>query len=297
MNILILGGTGFIGKNLSLRLLKEGYNLYILTRNPEKIFSKDINFLLWDGEKIEGDFPPLDAIINFAGESIFSIFYTGYKKKKIIESRVNSGKAIVDFVRKAKVKPEVLIQASAIGYYGNSNEEKDEDSPPGKSFLSKVCVEWEKSVENIEEYGVRKCIIRIGIVLGEGGFILKLSPFLKLPFLFLPYHTENFLSFIHIEDLLNAIVFLLKNKNSKGIYNLVAPEYLKVSEFYKTLSKILNKRLVRFPSFIFEIIMRDMAQEIIFFNNRIVPKRLLQENFKFLYPDAEKALISIFNKY
>ncbi|MEO0262526.1 MAG: TIGR01777 family oxidoreductase [candidate division WOR-3 bacterium] len=293
MKILILGATGFIGKNLSNKLLEEGNTIYALTRNSKKIFDRRINFALWDGEKIPENLDGFDAIINLAGENIFSILYNKNKKRKIIESRVNAGKAILNFIEKTKIRPEVLIQASAIGYYGNSDEEKDEFSPPGKDFLSEVCIEWEKSTEKIEKYGIRRCIIRIGIVLGKGGFLSKILLFQKFPFLFIIGNPENFISFIHIEDLINAIIFLIKNKNCKGIYNLVSPFPIKFYDLYNTLAKILNKKLIKFPDFFFKILMQKMADEVIFFNQKIIPKRILEEKFEFSYSDIEKALTEI----
>lgn len=293
MKILILGATGFIGKNLSNKLLEEGNTIYALTRNSKKIFDRRINFALWDGEKIPENLDGFDAIINLAGENIFSILYNKNKKRKIIESRVNAGKAILNFIEKTKIRPEVLIQASAIGYYGNSDEEKDEFSPPGKDFLSEVCIEWEKSTEKIEKYGIRRCIIRIGIVLGKGGFLSKILLFQKFPFLFIIGNPENFISFIHIEDLINAIIFLIKNKNCKGIYNLVSPFPIKFYDLYNTLAKILNKKLIKFPDFFFKILMQKMADEVIFFNQKIIPKRILEEKFEFSYSDIEKALTKI----
>ncbi|MEO0233444.1 MAG: TIGR01777 family oxidoreductase [candidate division WOR-3 bacterium] len=293
MKILILGATGFIGKNLSNKLLEEGNTIYALTRNSKKIFDRRINFALWDGEKIPENLDGFDAIINLAGENIFSILYNKNKKRKIIESRVNAGKAILNFIEKTKIRPEVLIQASAIGYYGNSDEEKDEFSPPGKDFLSEVCIEWEKSTEKIEKYGIRRCIIRIGIVLGKGGFLSKILLFQKFPFLFIIGNPENFISFIHIEDLINAIIFLIKNKNCKGIYNLVSPFPIKFYDLYNTLAKILNKKLIKFPDFFFKILMQKIADEVIFFNQKIIPKRILEEKFEFSYSDIEKALTKI----
>ncbi|MEN3045127.1 MAG: TIGR01777 family oxidoreductase [Candidatus Hydrothermales bacterium] len=297
MKILITGGTGFIGKELSLKLLEEGHTLYVLTRSVKKGFNERINFLLWDGKEIKEDLKEIDAVINLAGESIFSLFYNENKKKRIIESRVNAGRGIIEYIKRKKVRPKLLIQASAIGYYGNSYEEKDEFSPPGNDFLSKVCIEWEKSTEEVEKIGIRRCIVRIGIVFGKGGFISKILSFPQVPFLFLIGEPQNFISFIHIKDLINAIIFLLKNKNSKGVYNLVSPNPIKLIDFYKTLSKILNKRLLRFPNFIFKILMGNMADEIVFFNNRIIPRRILEENFKFLYPDLERSLKDILLNY
>ncbi|MEN3046975.1 MAG: TIGR01777 family oxidoreductase [Candidatus Hydrothermales bacterium] len=293
MKILITGGTGFIGKELSLKLLEEGHTLYILTRSVKKVFNKRIKFLVWDGKNITEYLGEIDAIVNLAGENIFSLIYSENKKKRIVESRVNAGRGIMEYIKSKGVRPRVLIQASATGYYGSSYEVKDEFSPAGSGFLSKVCVEWEKSTEEAENLKIRRCIIRIGIVLGKGGFLSKVLSFPQIPFLFLIGEPQNFISFIHIDDLINAIIFLLKNENSRGVYNLVSPNPVKLIDFYETLSKILNKRLIRFPNFIFKILMGEMADEIVFFSSRVIPRRILEENFKFLYPDLEGVLKDI----
>ena len=128
------------------------------------------------------------------------------------------------------------------------------------------------------------------IVLGKWGFLSKFFPFLKFPFLPFIGKKENYISFIDIEDLINGIIFLLERKNSKGIYNFVSPNYLKAQEFYETFAKVFNKKLIKIPDFIFKIFMGEMAEEIIFFNNRVIPKKLLEENFKFLFPDLESIL-------
>jgi len=298
MNVLITGATGFIGKNLSLKLFEKGYNIYALTRNPHKKFNEKIKFVLWDGKEIKEKIGEnLYGIINLVGENIFSLLYTENKKKKIIESRINSIRAIYEFIKRENLKPEVFIQASAIGYYGNSYDEKNEYSPPGKGFLSKVCIEWEKESEKIEEMGIRRCVIRMGIVLGKGGFLSKFSPFLKTPFLPFIGKKENYISFIHIEDLINGIIFLLENKGSRGIYNFVSPNYLKMKEFYEIFAKVLNKKLIKIPNFIFKILMGEMNEEIIFFNNRVIPEKLLKENFNFQFPDLEISLKNIFCNY
>ncbi|MEO0254763.1 MAG: DUF1731 domain-containing protein [candidate division WOR-3 bacterium] len=151
----------------------------------------------------------------------------------------------------------------------------------------------EKINRKIEKYGIRRCIIRIGIVLGKGGLLSKILLFQKFPFLFIIGNPENFISFIHIEDPINAIIFLIKNKNCKGIYNLVSPFPIKFYDLYNTLAKILNKKLIKFPDFFFKILMQKMADEVIFFNQKIIPKRILEQKFEFSYSDIEKALTEI----
>ncbi len=235
MKILITGGTGFIGKSLCEGFLEKGYEIFVLTRAPSKKIDERIHYIEWDGKVIEKTPEEIDAIINLAGESIFSLRWTESKKKRIIESRVNSGKAISKLIVNGIIKPELVIQISATGYYGNSDEIQDESFPPGKRFLSRVVRMWEDSTAEVERYGVKRCIARLGIVFGKGGMLSKILPVFKFYMGGVIGNPEKWLSWIHIKDVVNSIVFLVENKKSEGVYNLVSPEPVNRKKFEKTL--------------------------------------------------------------
>jgi len=231
MRIIITGGSGFIGSKLSDELIKSGHEVIILSRNPSTAQSKlepKIRIESWDGRTAQnwGNLVNKDtAIINLAGENLSAGRWTSIRKKKIINSRVNAGEAIIDAIQVAEEIPKVLIQASAVGYYGvHQDEQITESHPPGNDFLSDVCKKWEDSTYEVEEHGVRRVILRTGLVLDANQGAL---PRLVLPFrLFLGGKIASgnqYISWIHIQDEIRAIKFLLEEDETKGAYNFCAP--------------------------------------------------------------------------
>lgn len=305
MRIIITGATGFTGKVLSNHLVEAGYEVIALSRRAKKaseIFGQGITVAEWDGKTAKGWAAQADgayAIINLAGENIGADRWTREKKQSILESRLNAGKAVVEAVKLAKEKPKVMIQASAVGYYDSHSEEiLDESSPPGKGFLPDVAQRWEASTEEVESSGVRRIIIRTGIVLGkEGGAF----PRLLLPFrLFAggPLGSGNqWFSWIHLLDEVKAIRFLMEKEGLQGVFNLTAPEHLRQKDFCKILGKVLKRPCwLKVPGFMLRLLMGEMADELLLSGQRVIPKRLLQAEYRFQYPEAESALYEILRK-
>ncbi|MEO0283672.1 MAG: TIGR01777 family oxidoreductase [candidate division WOR-3 bacterium] len=295
MRILITGASGFLGSYISQKFYEKGYEIFVITRKPEKTKFKAF---LWNGRDIIGniDTEGFDSVINLAGENIFSLRWTESKKERIFTSRVNFTKKLCDFISTFKVKPEVFIQASAIGYYNGGDEEINENGEKGNKFLSYVVEEWERASELIEEMGVRRVIARLGIVLGNGGFIKKI----ELPFKFflgsIIGNKERWISWIHIEDVYKIFSFFIDKRNLKGIFNLVSPNPVKTFDFYKTFSKVLKRPLLFYiPDFILKIIMGEMADNLILQNQRVIPFNLLKEGYKFKFPLIEDAIKDIYN--
>ncbi|MDD5772229.1 MAG: TIGR01777 family oxidoreductase [bacterium] len=304
MKIVVTGATGFIGSVLCERLHKYGYKVTAFSREPDKakILADYAEIIEWDGSSVdvlsncfEGDY----GIVNLIGENIGSGLWTHAKKKMILESRVNAGKAITEAIKKVKIKPRVLIQASAAGYYGSHGDEIiDESFPVGTGFLPGVAAEWEDSTKEVEDLNIRRVIVRTGVVLGENGGAL---PRLKTTFhLFLGGHIGNgkqWFSWIHIDDQVEAICFLLKNNALKGIYNLTAPNPLEMKEFCHILGKVMGRPSSLFvPGFVIRMLMGEMAKEMLLSGQRVFPKRLIDAGYKFIYSDAKDALEAIFKK-
>ncbi len=302
MKIIITGATGFIGKALSNHLVEAGYEVIALSRSAKKaseVFGQGITVAEWDGKTAKGWAAQVEgayAIINLTGENIGAGRWTREKKQSILESRLNAGKAVVEAVRQVQKKPNVVIQASAIGYYGSRLDDiVDETSSPGKGFLPDVAQSWEACSEEVESSGVRRIIIRTGIVLGkEGGAF----PRLLLPFrLFAggPLGSGNqWFSWIHLEDEVKAIRFLMEKEGLQGVFNLTAPEHLRQKDFCKILGKVLKRPCwLKVPSFMLHLLMGEMAEELLLTGQRVAPIRLLEAGFTFLFSEAELAVQEI----
>jgi uncharacterized protein (TIGR01777 family) len=303
--VIITGATGFIGKALCFRLEREGYQVVALSRNPERgqrLFGPKISVAKWDGanssewlEYANGAF----AVINLAGENIGSGRWTRRRKQAILQSRLDAGKAVVEAVESASVKPRVVVQASAVGFYGSrANDSIDESFSPGKGFLAEVAREWEQSTQEVESFGVRRIVIRSGVVLGaEGGALLRLLKPFRL-FAGGPLGGgRQWFSWIHIEDEINAILFLLKREDLKGIFNLSAPHPLRQKDLARLLGKIVRRpSWFPAPGFMLRAILGEMAEEMLLVSQRVTPKRLLDAGYRFLYPEAERALRDILGK-
>lgn len=300
--VIISGATGFIGKALCRHLLEAGYDVVGLSRDPDKgkeFLPGEVNFARWDAKSAEGWMDHADgafAIVNLAGENIASGRWTKQRKQRILESRLDAGKALVEAVEKVKTKPQVVIQSSGIGYYGDSGDEiVDETSPPGSGFLVEVAKEWEKTTQEVESMGVRHVVIRTGVVLGaEGGFLSRII----LPYrFFLGGHMgsgKQWIPWIHMDDEAKAIRFLMEKEGLQGAFNLTAPNPLTSRDFSKVLGRVMKKPAwLAIPGFVLRLFFGEMASELILSGQRALPKRLLESGYQFIYPELEPALREI----
>ncbi len=300
--VIISGATGFIGRPLALCLAQAGYQVVVLTRNPSRatgLFGEGVRAAGWDGRTSGGWLDRASgacAIINLAGENIGAGRWTPKRKETIVRSRLDAGQAIVDAIRQARAKPKVLIQASAVGHYGpRGDEELDESAPAGEGFLAGVTREWEDSTAAAENFGVRRVVIRSGLVLGSDGGAL---PRILKPFrLFAggPLGSgRQWLSWIHRRDEVAAIRYLLEREDLAGTFNLTAPQPLTMDEFARTLGRVMGRPAVfRIPAVLLRLLFGEMAEETILAGQRVLPLALLEAGFKFQYPDLESALQEI----
>ena len=301
MRVVITGATGFIGRALCKALHKD-YEVIALSRDANraaKSVGETAKIIEWDGrttgtwlKQANGAF----AIINLAGENIASGRWNESKKAGILHSRLDSTKAVIEAIKQVNKKPVVVIQASAVGYYGpRSDEQLDETSTPGKGFLANVCRGVENSAEEIEELGVRCVVIRSGVVLGrDGGAFTKLVK----PFRFyLGGHLgsgRQWFSWIHLEDEIAAIKFLMENEHLKGVFNLTAPQPVTMKEFCKILGKVLHRPAwLNVPAFAARLAFGEMADEMLLSGQKVLPKRLLNTDFDFKYTNVEQVLNAI----
>lgn len=299
MNIGIAGGTGLIGRTLALRLLKTGNFVKIFSRSSDiPVFFRDRKNLEIVGgggdprpEHLEG----LDGIVNLAGAPIVGVRWTKKMKEEIRSSRVNYTENLVSSVSKiVGTPPKVFVQGSAIGYYGffeNDTVNFSEDSAPGTDCLASLCVDWETASEPLAKLGIRLVRIRTGVVLSLYGGALgsMLSPF-RLGLGGPIGSGRQVFSWIHIEDMVGAIVYLLENSNLSGAFNLVAPNPVNNEVFSKTLAHILKRpAFFRVPATILKVLYQDGA-DVILKGQKVIPKRLQKSGFSFLYPKLDTAL-------
>src|SRR3990172_8850265 len=308
MNVVILGGSGLVGRALSSDWANDGHVVTIVCRPPEEVppLQPIVEVVRWDGRTTAGWADRLDgadAVVNLAGETIGGIHvgqiffqrWSEAKKQRILESRINAGRTIVEAIRAARRKPGVLLQMSAVGVYGpRADENLDENAPAGKDFLARVCVEWERSTEAVEAMGVRRLVARTGLVLSlQGG----LFPVILLPFrLFvggsLGSGRQGF-SWIHAEDHRRALRFLVENSQAGGVYNVTAPEPVSNAELGRQGSRALRRPYwFPTPAPLLRLVLGKKAT-LVLDGQRVVPRHLLETGFEFRHPTLEAALASL----
>jgi hypothetical protein len=302
MKILITGGTGFVGTQLTSRLIQDKKEVTILTRSIKKSDKvlQGISYLEGDPTK-KGSWQEAikehDAIINLAGASIFSK-WTEEHKKEIRESRVSTTRNIVEGIPTHAEKKITLFSTSAVGYYGFcGDEELVEGSPPGNDFLARIAVEWEREALRAREKGTRVVITRFGIVMGEkGGTLGKMIPLFK-KYIGGPIGSgKQWFSWVHIKDLAEAFVFLLKHPEISGPVNLCSPNPVRNRELAKALGKALHRpSFFPAPGFMVKLVLGEFGS-VILEGQRVIPPRLLESGFVFQYPDIDKALQNIVGK-
>jgi uncharacterized protein len=300
MRIVITGGTGLIGRELCKSLLQDGHHVVVLTRNPSKVHTMPpaVTMAKWDGKSADGwleHADGADAIINLAGENLAAGRWHSERKRKIYASRVEAGKAVVEAVTAAKVKPKVVIQASGIDFYGPRGDEiVTEADGPGSDFLAVVCFDWEASTAPVEAMGVRRPILRTSIVLTTQGGAL---PKVLLPFRFFgggPLGSgRQYWPWIHIADEVRAILFLLEHESATGPFNLCAPDTVTNKEFANTVGKVMGRpALMPAPEVALKLVLGEMSA-VVLNGRRAIPMRLQELGFTFSFPTLESALRDI----
>lgn len=300
--ILVTGASGFIGRALARELLGAGYEVIGLTRRtgtPPEGLAPGPAFVPWDGRTAAGWGGLADgalAIVNLAGDNLAEGRWTAAKKERILRSRTDAGRAVVEAVRAAGTRPRVLIQASAVGFYGRAgDEELDESAPAGTGFLADVVREWEGSTEAVEALGVRRAVIRTGLVLGAAGGIW---PRLELPFRFfaggpLGRGRQGF-SWISLEDEVRAVRHLIEHDGLAGAFNLTAPAPLRQKEFCRVVGRALRRPCwLPVPAPLLRLLFGEKAEETLLSGRRVLPRRLLAAGFVFRHPDAASAVAAL----
>lgn len=301
MKVAITGATGFVGSRLVERLHAEGHQVLVLTRNPgaaQKVFPNsafpNLEIIAYN-PKESGSWQEAlagcDGVVNLAGEPIAESRWTPQRKQEILNSRQLGTQKIVEAIAKADPKPSVLVNASAIGYYGTSETATfDEASSSGDDFLAQVCQAWEAEAQKVKATGTRLVILRLGIVLGMGGAIAKMITPFQL-YAGGPIGTgRQWFSWIHRDDVVNLILQALTRPDLEGVLNATAPNPVRMAEFCQTMGQVLNRpSWLPVPGFALEALLGDGAM-VVLEGQQVLPKRTLACGFEYQYPTVKQAL-------
>lgn len=305
MRIIVTGGTGLIGRALSADLAQAGYEVVALSRHPGRRTGgpEGVTVAGWDGQTGRGWDELADgaaAIVNLAGESLagqslWAMRWTPARKREIVGSRVQAGSAVVDAVRNAQHKPLLVVQASAVGFYGpRGNERITEKDGPGKDFMAEICVNWEASTALVENFGVRRVIIRLGIVLSRDGGAL---PRQMLPFRLYgggPIGSgRQGYPWVHIRDVCRAIHFLIESSSAEGVFNVCSPQPLTNAEFGRALARSMGRPFwLPIPALAFKVAFGEAAT-VLLDGQMAYPQQLLNMGFQFQHPEIDAALANL----
>jgi len=300
MKVLIAGGSGFLGNHLIDSLTADSHQVWVLSRDPNQTIN-GAQIVGWDGQTTD-DWGHLveemDAVVNLAGLSLYNWPWTESKKQRFIDSRVEPGRALVTAIKNASQRPEVFIQISGINYYGLRGEGiADESTPPGDDYLAQLTVSWEAATKPVEEVGVRHVVCRSAVVLAEDAILLWLMALPVRLFVGGPIGSgDQALPWIHIDDHIGAIRFLIENPNAKGPFNLIAPQTTSNAEFMRTLANVLRRPYwFRTPAFLMRLVLGEMS--LLVTEGRFSkPERLFEMGYNMRYTKLEEALRDIFEK-
>lgn len=300
MRVILPGGSGLIGRALAADLAAAGHEPIVLTRDPARLtdLPRGVAAERWDGRTAAGWGALLDresALVHLAGEGVADGRWTAERKREIVDSRLRSSAAVVAAVEGAAVRPAVLLQASAVGYYGDGGErETGEDAPAGDGFLARTSVAWEGATAAVEALGVRRAVLRTGIVLArEGG---------ALPRLVLPFRLgvggalgdgRQWVPWIHLADEVGAIRFLLERADARGPFNLAAPEPVRSAGLARALGRALGRpSFLKTPAFALRLALGEMAGALLT-GQKALPRRLLELGYEFRFPVLDLALADL----
>jgi len=297
MRVIITGGTGLIGRPLAAELAGAGHEVVLLSRAPERVkgLPAGVRAEHWDGRSAGGWAPLADcagAIVNLAGENIGGGRWTAKRKQRILQSRVDAGRAVVEAVQQAQTRPRMVLQASGVGYYGPHGDEKlTEQAGPGQDWTAGVAREWEAATAPVEALGVRRVVTRSGVVLSTKGGAL---PRMLLPFRFLvggPVGSgRQWLSWVHLADQIAALRYFIETESTRGVYNVSAPGPVTYRQFAKAAGRAMRRpAFFPVPGFVVRLVFGEMATTVLD-GQRVIPQRLQDAGWTFRFPEIEAAL-------
>lgn len=302
MKVLVTGATGFIGRALIMRLLRDGHSIIALVRSIERsrsLLGNEVELVSQSIDDIElaRIFESVEGVINLGGENIFGGRWTVSRKKSIMDSRIALTSRVVSAMRVTHHRPRVLISVSAVGYYGNQDaRELDEQTLPGNDFLADICQQWEARALAAADLGCRVAIMRLGIVLGaEGGALQRMLPVFRRGLGGTLGSGRQYISWIHLYDLCEVVTQALTDERYQGVFNLTSPNPVSNHDFTKTLAQMLGRfAWLRIPAFTLKLVLGEAAT-VLLGSQRVLPRRLAQLNYTFKFPNLTTALAHIFS--
>ena len=300
MNVLVAGGTGFLGTHLVRALIAEGDRVVVLTRRPMQGRDSGPRYVTWDGKSVDPILPEIriaDAVINLSGASIGAGRWTPSRKQIIVESRTVTTESLVEAMESSPSRPSVFLNASAVGYYGDCGEEEvPEGHASGKGFLAGLCLRWETAALRARQLGVRVVLPRTALVLSSGGGALGRMALPYRMYLGGPLGSgRQWFPWIHLHDAVASMLVALRSEHVDGPMNVVAPGTVRMDDFARALGASLGRpSVLRVPPGLLSVVLGEMA-EMILVSQRIVPAVLLRNDYRFRFPTLESALQNIFS--
>jgi hypothetical protein len=295
MNIMISGGSGFLGNALTKSFLADGHKVFILTRGAS--VTSGAQAVKWDAKTTHGWghlIDEMDVIIHLAGRSLASWPWTSATKRDFYDSRIFPGLALGQAILEADHHPSIFVQASGINHYGLHGDIADETTPPGDDFLAQLTVQWEDATKSVEALGVRRVVIRSAPVLGKGEGLLPLMALPVKLFVGGSLGGGKFaMPWIHINDWVGAVRYLIANENAYGAYNLIASTPTSNADFYRALASVLHRPYwFPTPAFLLRTLLGEMSVLVV--EGRFaLPKRLTESGYKFQFEAAREALADL----
>jgi uncharacterized protein (TIGR01777 family) len=296
MTVALAGGSGFLGSHLRGRLERAGHKVLNLTRSPRPKRPGDIG---WSPDGSAGDLPRhlegIDAVINLAGENLAATFWNDARKAKLRDSRLLSTRTLVRAMAACERPPGVFLSASAVGYYGpHGDEVVTERTPPGSDFLAQLCVDWEQEARAVSASSTRLAIVRSGVVLGgDGGALKKLLLPFKLGLGATLGSGDQFMPWIHVDDWVALVIWLMTTDHAQGAFNAAAPVPVTNRDFTRTLGRVLRRPAIfQAPAFVLKIGLGELA-DMLLTGQRVVPAAAEDLGFPFTHRELEPALRSL----
>lgn len=296
MNILLTGGTGLIGRELCRRWVAEGHSLWVWSRSPEQVAERCGETVTGIGQLHELGQLPLDAVVNLAGAPIADRPWTRSRRLLLWSSRINLTEQLVEWLSGREQQPQVLISGSAVGWYGDGGERElhEDDAPVTNDFAAQLCNAWEESALRAQRLGIRVVLVRTGLVLArQGGFLQRLMPVFRLGLGGRQGNGRQWMPWVHIDDEIALINFLLRQPAAQGPYNACSPQPVRNAEFAKALGRSVGKPAVMpVPALVLRAGLGELSG-LILGGQKAVPSRLEEEGFRFRFVELEAALADL----